>query len=78
MRTLLSHSPQDLKNTEASSVSSQPTSSTNSFPVQNKGAIQFLMLVSGGIAWGSMIAGFRGACVGVLVSLVLIYHFRRE
>ncbi len=39
---------------------------------------QFVIILSGGIAWGTIIAGFNGACIGVSLSLIVSYFVMRK
>jgi hypothetical protein len=52
-------------------------------PVQNAAVpddkvSQFVIVLSGGIAWGTMLAGFNGACVGAGLAIVLSYIVTRK
>lgn len=38
----------------------------------------FIILLSGGIAWGTMAAGFKGACAGVVLAIVLYFTTRKH
>jgi hypothetical protein len=39
---------------------------------------QFIIVLSGGIAWGTMLAGFNGACVGAALAVVVSYLMTRK
>lgn len=52
-------------------------------PVQNISApndkiSHFIIILSGGIAWGTMVGGFKGACIGAGLALVVSYFTTRK
>jgi hypothetical protein len=52
-------------------------------PIQNAAVpddkvSQFIIVLSGGIAWGTMLAGFNGACVGAALAVVVSYLMTRK
>jgi hypothetical protein len=54
---------------------------TPKIPIQNvpdDKVSHFIIVLSGGIAWGTMLAGLRGACVGAGLAVVVSYLMARK
>lgn len=78
--SMQTHHLQNTKGVDSLTLSAQ-SQDTPKRPTQNvpdDKISHFIIVLSGGIAWGTMLAGFKGACVGASLAVVVSYFMARK
>ncbi len=74
------HNLQKIEGIEPLALNAQniPREPVNGTSVPNDEVNQFIIVLTGGIAWGTILSGFNGACIGASLAIVLSYLARKH